>query len=92
MEKKPLWTLDELYQDFLEWANKVVEEHKPSKVKEFFIENWDNDIGSYYMMSDTLFSDHLLLEVIREVGYTPHYNVRNYYDTWIMRIYEKIKN
>lgn len=87
-----LTTMEELHANFMEWVVKVVEEHKPSNIKEFLIENLDNDTGCYYMMTDQIFSPNLLLDVIREVGYNPNYNEFTYYNKWTLSMYEKIKN
>ena len=88
----PLDTMKELNDDFLEWFNKTAIEYKkeystPSEMRTFFV---DYDEGNYYMQSDTLFSAHLLIELIGFLGYEPKSNVIGYYTIWTAIQYQKI--
>lgn len=92
MSKIPLDTMKELNDDFLEWFNETAIEYKdeysnPTEMKKFFV---NTDEGNYYMQSDTLFSAHLLIELIEYLGYHKGRNVIGYYHRWVIIQYEKI--
>ena len=92
MSKLPLETMKELNDDFLEWFNETSIKFKnqysnPTEMKNFFKED---DEGSYYIQSNTQFSAHLLVELIRYLGYHKSWNVYGYYHMWTMMEYEKI--